>query len=107
MSWLNLVCDSRHCEIHAVWATLSYQPEHVGQEIMTGQKLRVAILALTTILAVRWMNINRLEAYQTAPQQARPTDALIYSVKGPDLFRAYCASCHGINGAETDPRRRH
>ena len=28
---------------------------------------------------------------------------LIQSVKGPDLFRAYCASCHGIDAKGTGP----
>jgi len=33
---------------------------------------------------------------QTA-SQSEPTN-LIYSVKGPDLYQAYCASCHGADG---------
>ena len=35
-----------------------------------------------------------------AREQSTP---LIQSVKGPDLFRAYCASCHGIDAKGTGP----
>lgn len=31
---------------------------------------------------------------------------LISSVKGPDLFRAYCASCHGLDAKGTGPAAR-
>jgi mono/diheme cytochrome c family protein len=34
--------------------------------------------------------------------QNQPTN-LIYSIKGEDLFRAYCASCHGPNGKGGGP----
>ena len=37
----------------------------------------------------------------TTPEQ--PLPPLIRSTKGPDLFRAYCASCHGINGKGNGP----
>ena len=35
------------------------------------------------------------------PEQALPP--LIRSTKGPDLFRAYCASCHGIDAKGHGP----
>ena len=35
-----------------------------------------------------------------APEQLTP---LIPSVKGPDLFRTYCASCHGVDGKGKGP----
>jgi mono/diheme cytochrome c family protein len=45
-----------------------------------------------------------------APTSAQPTRArqqqsqqLIRSVEGPDLFRAYCASCHGVDGKGNGP----
>lgn len=43
------------------------------------------------------------------PQTQKALDAreqstpLIQSVKGPDLFRAYCASCHGMDAKGTGP----
>lgn len=44
----------------------------------------------------------------TAATQERPSgqkayENLIYSVKGPDLFRAHCAACHGIDGKGGGP----
>lgn len=41
-----------------------------------------------------------------AQAQANPAQApqgLIYSIKGPDLYRAYCASCHGLAGRGDGP----
>ena len=37
---------------------------------------------------------------QTAPKAGEP---LITSVKGPELFHAYCAACHGTNGRGDGP----
>jgi mono/diheme cytochrome c family protein len=36
----------------------------------------------------------------SAPQESQP---LIRSVEGPDLFRAYCASCHGKDAKGNGP----
>ena len=33
----------------------------------------------------------------------KPNTALIQSIKGPDLFRAHCAACHGANGTGNGP----
>lgn len=42
---------------------------------------------------------------QTTPRTLTPQELppLIRSVKGPDLFRAYCASCHGVNARGNGP----
>jgi mono/diheme cytochrome c family protein len=40
---------------------------------------------------------------QAPKQQFQP---LIHSVEGPDLFRAYCASCHGLDGKGHGPDAR-
>ena len=44
---------------------------------------------------------------QTAPKAEEKTkdqlEQLIYSVKGPDLFRAHCAACHGSDAKGTGP----
>jgi mono/diheme cytochrome c family protein len=46
-----------------------------------------------------------------ASKQPKPTieeqfTPLINSVKGPDLFQAYCASCHGLDATGTGPAAR-
>ena len=40
---------------------------------------------------------------QTKPGTTRQYERLIYSVKGPDLFRAHCAACHGADGKGGGP----
>ena len=40
---------------------------------------------------------------QTKPGGPKAYEALIYSVKGPDLYRAHCAACHGLDGKGDGP----
>lgn len=40
---------------------------------------------------------------QTVPNADEQFTPLIRSVEGPDLFRAYCASCHGVTGKGGGP----
>jgi mono/diheme cytochrome c family protein len=42
-------------------------------------------------------------AGQTKPDAGKTNEQLIYSVKGPDLFRAHCAACHGASGTGNGP----
>jgi len=43
---------------------------------------------------------------QTQPTAEEQFTPLINSVKGPELFRAYCASCHGLDAKGTGPAAR-
>jgi mono/diheme cytochrome c family protein len=36
-------------------------------------------------------------------QQGSPKGPLIHSLEGPDLYRAYCASCHGTDAKGNGP----
>lgn len=40
---------------------------------------------------------------QTKPVGHKQNEQLIYSVKGPDLYRAHCAACHGPHGKGNGP----
>lgn len=40
---------------------------------------------------------------QTQPAAPKSYRKLIDSVKGPDLFHAYCAACHGVEGKGDGP----
>jgi mono/diheme cytochrome c family protein len=40
---------------------------------------------------------------QTTPKAEAPLPPLIRSIKGPDLFQAYCASCHGLDAKGGGP----
>ncbi len=57
----------------------------------------IAMLLILIIGAARHQGRNARPANTQAHEQ------LIFSVKGPDLFRAYCASCHGSEGRGDGP----
>jgi mono/diheme cytochrome c family protein len=40
---------------------------------------------------------------QTVPNRGKQSPPLIRSLKGPDLYLAYCASCHGLDARGTGP----
>jgi len=40
---------------------------------------------------------------QTPPPSYAAPPKLIYSVKGPELFRTYCATCHGLDAKGDGP----
>jgi mono/diheme cytochrome c family protein len=42
-------------------------------------------------------------AAQAKPTPQKQYEQLIYSVRGPDLFRAHCAPCHGPDGKGEGP----
>jgi mono/diheme cytochrome c family protein len=42
-------------------------------------------------------------AAQTKPASEKQYEQLIFSVRGPDLFRAHCAACHGPEGKGNGP----
>jgi mono/diheme cytochrome c family protein len=42
-------------------------------------------------------------AAQTKPVAEKHYEQLIFSVRGPDLFRAHCAACHGPEGKGNGP----
>ena len=53
------------------------------------------LLAALVMVSVLWADTNQQnQAVPDATNQAVP---LIKSVEGPELFRAYCASCHGLD----------
>jgi mono/diheme cytochrome c family protein len=62
------------------------------------EPLGPVLLAIVLVLAFGTLALNaQTKADPQAPQ------GLIYSIKGPDLFRAYCASCHGLGGKGDGP----
>ena len=40
---------------------------------------------------------------QAKPAAQKAYEQLIFSVRGPDLFRAHCAACHGLDGKGGGP----
>jgi mono/diheme cytochrome c family protein len=56
--------------------------------------LALTCFAFATRIAAATQN------HQGTPNQS---ESLIYSLKGPDLFRAYCSACHGSTGKGDGP----
>jgi hypothetical protein len=70
---------------------------------MRGGKLRIAVylsLGFALICVSRAESRTRAQA---GPESEQQFQQLIHSVEGPDLFRAYCASCHGSDGKGHGP----
>jgi mono/diheme cytochrome c family protein len=60
-------------------------------------------MRVTVLIAIEFAFCSFVLAGVAAKAQQTATtpnesESLIYSLKGPDLFRAYCASCHGVGG---------
>lgn len=54
--------------------------------------------------AMSWIVFDGIAATsQTELQSKKQLEQLIYSVKGPDLFRSHCAACHGSDGTGSGP----
>ena len=59
-------------------------------------------------LAIIWMLgvfsfFGRAAAAQSKVASQKKYEELIYSVRGPDLFHAHCAPCHGSDGKGNGP----
>jgi mono/diheme cytochrome c family protein len=63
---------------------------------------RASQLALAAALASVFL-CGAGKQTQTAPNAEEQFTPLMRSVEGPDLFRAYCASCHGVDANGTGP----
>jgi mono/diheme cytochrome c family protein len=46
---------------------------------------------------------GKAAAAQTKPASQKQYEELIFSVRGPDLFHAHCAPCHGAGGKGNGP----
>jgi mono/diheme cytochrome c family protein len=68
-----------------------------------GQVAGCLVLAsLGVLLAASGLQEGQPKAEQSKQQQQQQ-QPLIASLKGPDLFRAYCATCHGEDGKGSGP----
>jgi mono/diheme cytochrome c family protein len=58
---------------------------------------------LATLSAAVFLLSGAAVSAQTMPAAGKQYERLIYSVKGPDLYRAHCSPCHGLNGKGGGP----
>lgn len=62
----------------------------------------VMCLALGCLI-VSGLRANPQSASSTKAGSKEELEHLIYSIKGPDLFRAHCAACHGLDAKGDGP----
>ena len=103
---LNESIASKHDErsgeswLHGQFSYVLYRkPEPRKPEPRKREPPPPAILAVALLLAFGAMAVQA----QTKGTVAQAPQSLIYSIKGPDLYRAYCASCHGLTGRGDGP----
>ena len=72
---------------------------------ISGNYARIAAQAFlgTALLCASWTPLGAQSQTTPKPAQPDPSAPLIHSLEGPDLFRAYCASCHGANAKGNGP----
>jgi mono/diheme cytochrome c family protein len=68
---------------------------HAGSKMLLGFALSCSVLAS--------LGATPQTAPKTQEQTKEQLEQLIYSVKGPDLFRAHCAACHGSDAKGSGP----
>ena len=66
------------------------------RNLLTGMGFLLAVVAGLVVTGLP-------ASAQTAPATKEQLETLIYSVKGPDLFRAHCAACHGFDAKGGGP----
>ena len=67
------------------------------------QTIGAGSFALLAAVLLPCALVSALATPQTKSKPQPQLDQLIYSVKGPDLFRAHCAPCHGAQGKGDGP----
>ena len=98
---LNESIASKHDErtgeswLHGQFSYVLYRRPETGKP----EPRSPAILAVALLLAFGPMAVHA----QTKGTVSQAPQNLIYSIKGPDLYRAYCASCHGLTGRGDGP----
>ncbi len=60
-------------------------------------------LQLVLVLALVDVLLPAFGRPQTSTTVEHQSSSLIRSVEGPDLFRAYCTSCHGLDARGAGP----
>jgi mono/diheme cytochrome c family protein len=70
----------------------------------TTRRRRVMLLVLAAIpLSLLAVLFLRRQGYSQTERTKNEATRLIHSVEGPDLFKAYCASCHGVKARGNGP----
>ncbi|HSM86870.1 MAG TPA: cytochrome c [Candidatus Limnocylindrales bacterium] len=63
----------------------------------------MAFAGALTFVAILLLGAGSAHDYQKAKSDQQQFGQLIHSLQGPDLYRAYCASCHGTEAKGDGP----
>src|SRR6185369_14865263 len=88
-----------------VHACIGLRTSNKEAPITMKQESNISIgVRLVSAVAIACFLFIELGAFaQTTPINKDQLETLIYSVKGPDLFRAHCAACHGWDAKGDGP----
>jgi len=73
----------------------------LGETLNTGSKMILGFML--SGFAVAGLVATPQNAPKPQEKEKQQLEQLIYSVKGPDLFRAHCAACHGSDARGDGP----
>lgn len=71
----------------------------------TGERFAYLLIGVVTVLCLVFAIAVARPPQESEPGQNKEKTQrrLIASLEGPDLFRSYCASCHGLDGKGNGP----
>jgi mono/diheme cytochrome c family protein len=92
--------DVRHRSL--VGRGLAFEAEEANMKRSSGGRAIIET-ALMVVLLTASANVVNSEETQPQAERNKAPDHLIYSVKGADLYQAYCAPCHGSGGKGDGP----
>ena len=73
--------------------------------VLKGERVEISVnrkIAVVSAMGVFLFFCGRVSP-QNKSAGPNPNEPLIYSVKGPMLYKNYCASCHGLQGKGDGP----
>ncbi len=73
----------------------------LGETLNTGSKMMLGFML--SGFAVAGLGATPQNAPKLQEKEKQQLEQLIYSVKGPDLFRAHCAACHASDARGDGP----
>lgn len=76
-----------------------------GLDMKTGKKFPYLLFGIANVLCLGFVIAMARPSQESGPKQENDKQKvhLIASLEGPDLYRSYCASCHGVDGKGNGP----
>ena len=71
--------------------------------LVGGRMIRIRLIGVLAISILGVGSVASVPASAQSKPASKAYEQLIYSVKGPELFHAHCAACHGAEGKGDGP----